>query len=1150
MLTLTLLGQVAIARDGEPLARFRSQTEIALLVYLAQTGQTHSREAVADLLWDASSTAQSLSNLRTALTRLRAHTADELLVTRKTIAMRPERRQAVDSVRLQSDLQAIGAPESPAAAQRLAAALRLYQGDFLAGFYLPGARRFNEWVVVEQEHLRQQVIAGLQRLITYALERPDPPLGIAAARQWLAIDELSETAHAQLIHLLALNGQVTAALAQGTRLVRLLGDELGIPPQPATVQLVERIKHGAISPALRKRGALAHNLPRELTPFIGRADERAALVERLLDPACPLVTLTGQGGIGKTRLARAAAREIAERAAEIFPDGIGFVALAEVDGQHAARDVVAAAIGAALKLSIQGDRSPAEQLLALLDSKSCLIILDNCEHLLDSDMPDLVIDLLLSGPGVHLLATSSIPLDLNSEFVMRVAGLRVPDDLAMSSGGAVDNDRPKPTAYDSVRLFAEYARRAGAPFGLTENAADHSNVTDVAAICRSLGGNPLAIKLAAAWAGQLPLASIAAAIAANLDLLATRQRDVPMRQRSMRAMFEYAWRLLGPAAQRTLARTSVFRGGFDQAAGVVVTGAAGTEIDRLVSHSLLERDAAGRYTVHELVREFAAEKLAHEDTPDQTGQSTESRVRQRHGAYYLNLLGNITLPGAQTEAAISAVQHDLDNVRRAWRWAVAGPHPAALAGAWRGLSTFFSRRSLFQEGEAAFANALAALPAASLAARATGWLQARLQIAQAGMLNSLTQYQEAAALARAVLAFATAHQDTLLVALGCLQWGTALYRQGFFDDALTQLGQGLATLISAQPAGELPVEADLRLRIAATLLEKGELAPARAELELALAIYRQVGLRTGEGDALTGLGWLEQRAMNLAAAQAHLTDALTIQRELNLQHGVTLTLINLANVHELQGDFSGAYNLRREALDVLERIDDRFHRSLLNHGLGVMLSRLGDYAQAHHYYERALALDREIGDSAGIAWTQNNLGLLYHHLGKFELALALHQDSLRIAREQGARTIEGLALSRVGQDLHALGRLAEALAALQAAIEIQQELHQTVWEIESTAELATTYLDGAQPEQALTLVDALLPRLKANRTLHGAREPFRVYWNCYSVLAANHDPRAAGLLAAAGDDLRGQADSIQDAALRRSFLENVPAHRLIMRAAA
>jgi predicted ATPase/DNA-binding SARP family transcriptional activator len=667
MLTLTLLGQVAIARDGQPLSRFRSQTEIALLVFLAQTGQSHSREAIADLLWDASSTAQSLSNLRTALARLRAHAADELLVTRKTIAMRPECRQAVDSVRLRSDLQVIAAPQFPAAAARLAAALRLYKGDFLAGFYLPGAPRFNDWVVVEQEYLRQQVIGGLQRLIAYALERPDIPLGIAVAQQWLTIDELSEPAHVQLMHLLALHGQVTAALAQGERLVRLLDDELGLAPQLATLQLVERIQKGGISPVLpptqRIQIALAHNLPRELTPFVGRAAERTALVERLLDPACPLVTLTGQGGVGKTRLALAAAKDLAARAAATFSDGIGFVSLAEVDGHNATRDVLAAAIGAALKLSFQGDCPPEEQLLAQLGPMSCLIILDNCEHLLDSVLPDLVIDLLHAGPGVHLLATSSIPLDLSSEFVMRVAGLPVPHELASAGNGAVVTDMPGMTTYDSVRLFVEYARRTGEPFQRTDNAAD---VADIAAICRHVDGNPLAIKLAAAWTGQMSLAGIAAAIAANLDFLATRQRDVPVRQRSMRTVFEYSWRLLGPAAQRALARVSVFRGGFDLAAGRFVTGADVSTIDQLVSHSLLECDAGGHYTVHELVRKFAAEKLAQEDAPDHSGLSAESRVRKRHDIYYLNLAGRSTLADGHPEVAVVAVQRNLDNVRRAW----------------------------------------------------------------------------------------------------------------------------------------------------------------------------------------------------------------------------------------------------------------------------------------------------------------------------------------------------------------------------------------------------------------------------------------------------------------------------------------------------
>jgi DNA-binding SARP family transcriptional activator len=163
MLTLTLLGQVAIARDGEPISGFRSQTEIALLVYMAQTGQVHTREALADLLWEANSTAQSLSNLRTALTRLRAHAADDLLVTRQTIAMRPESRAGVDSVLLQSELQSIAVPQSPDDAARLAAALRVYKGDFLAGFYLAGAPRFNDWAVVEQE--RMQMFLPYQTII-------------------------------------------------------------------------------------------------------------------------------------------------------------------------------------------------------------------------------------------------------------------------------------------------------------------------------------------------------------------------------------------------------------------------------------------------------------------------------------------------------------------------------------------------------------------------------------------------------------------------------------------------------------------------------------------------------------------------------------------------------------------------------------------------------------------------------------------------------------------------------------------------------------------------------------------------------------------------------------------------------------------------
>lgn len=1125
MFTLTLLGQVVVARHGKPISRFRSQAEIALLCYLAQTGQTHSREAVADRLWDASSTSQSLSNLRTVIARLRTHVREELLVTRKTIALRPESRQGVDSVRLQAGLRGVTTPTSRAGAMRLAATLRLYQGDFMAGFYLSNAPRFNEWVVVEQEHLRQQLFAGLQCLIAYAVEKPAPLLGIEAARQWISVDRFSERAHAHLIHLLALNNQRAAALRHYEQLIQLLEEELNLPPQPATLQLVERIREGKLvprssyTPALQ-RSRVPHNLPRELTPFVGRVQARAALVKRLLHPAYPLVTLTGEGGIGKTRLALAAARDIVASGSEHFPHGIGFVSLVELDGIGPVRDLMAAAIGEALNLSFSGEQRPADQLLTLLKSKRCLLLLDNFERLLDSEALDLIMALLQAGEGIHLLVTSRAPLDLNSEFVIRLAGLSIPDEDSPAERDLL--------AYDSLQLFAECAMRTGEVFHLAEH------VAEVSAICRYLHGVPLAIKLAATWVGRLSPAAIVDAITSNPDFLATTRRDVPRQQRSMRAVFDYSWQLLSPRAQRALAHASIFRGGFDHAAAREVIGGAASESEQLVAHSLLELDTSGRYTLHELVREFAAEKLAQDGVTE--------RVRARHGSYYLALLSELDHGGGQDEGRMRVVQANLDNVRRAWRWALAGPHLAAISSAWEGLSSFYMRYSLFQEGEEAFSAALKALDASARPSAKMGRIRACLQLARASHLNMLNRYTEAITLARAVCEVAGRQQDEGLLAQGRLQWGLACFRQGRFDEALIQLQAGLALARAARLA---PIEATLHWRIGTTLLEKGEMVEARTALERALMIYRTLGSRADEGYILGALGWLEQRAMNFDAAQTHLVTALAIQRDLGVQHGVSTTLINLANVHELQGEFDEAYLLRLEALEILETIDDHYQRSLVTHGLGMQLSQLGDYEQAQHYYNHSIAIAQEVGDLAGVAWAQNNLGLLHNHLGDYERALTLHQEALRLAYESGSQTIEGLALSRIGQDLHGLGQFTEACGALQEALHIQQALQQRIWALESSAELAMSYLALGQTEQALALVEPLLPHLP---TLSGAREPFRVYWNCYRVLAAQQDPRAHALLVASADKLWSQAARIQDPTLRHSFLQRVAVNRAILQA--
>jgi DNA-binding SARP family transcriptional activator/predicted ATPase/Tfp pilus assembly protein PilF len=1139
MLSLTLLGPLAVTRDGEPVDGFRSQTEIALLAYLAHTGQVQTRETMADLLWDASSTAQSLSNLRTVLSRLRKRVGDELVVTRKTVALRVEGGPLADSLRLQQNLRAIRAPGTVAEASQLAATLSTYGGDFLADFYLPGAPRFNDWVNGEQERLRRGVLGALEQLVTLALETSNPPLGIAAAEKWLGIDELDETAHAHLIHLLALNGQGIAALAHYDRLVRLLRDELGVDPEPETAALIVRVGRGDIVVVTPDRSTprpvLAHNLPRELTPFIGRTAERAVLVARLLDRAYPLVTVIGEGGMGKTRLALAAARYLIADGAplkSIFADGVWFVSLAGIDGQGAPREALAVAIGSALGLSFHGDRSPSDQLLMLIPAYSCLLVLDNFEHLLETDAPDLVVDLLRAGAGIDLLVTSRVPLDLSSEFVVRLGGLPIPEAGAMQPAG--NALRGEAEAFDCVRLFTDRASRTGQPFELGDC------VDDVVTICRSVAGAPLGIELAAARVGHMSCADIAASIASNLDFLATRQRDVPLRHRSMRAAFEYSWSLLNPGAQRTLAGASVFRGGFDEPAAAAILGVGAGELSQLVDHSLLERDAQERYVMHELLREFAADKRRVRDTLDE--QSGGADIVACHGHYYLALVGGLAEGSADSEALLVLAAADLDNVRRAWRWAVGGPHPSALATAWQGLWRFYMRRSLFQEGVEAFFAAQAALEDVGRTTAEHGSITMRLQVARASLLNVLNRYAEAIILAEAVLTYAEVESDAVLRAYAHLLWGTALFRQGHFVAAREHLERGLAESHDTDLGG---LEAELRRRLGTTLIEQAQIGRAREELERALTLYRGATNLVGEANLLGDLGWMEQRAHHPDVAHDYHTAALAIQRELDNRHGMTLALINLAGVCGMQRRFEQEIDHLRDARGNLERIDDRYHRSLVNHALGLAWSRVGAYDQAQPYYEQSIAIDLAVGDEAGLAWSHNNLGLLYNHLGDYDTALALHQEALATSQRLRVATTEGLAWSRIAQDLCALGRLDDSIAAFRSAIAIQIEHSQQVWLIESQAGLAHAYADAGRGDEALEQVEELLPQL-GDMTKQGAREPFRVYWNCYCVLQGAGDERAAAVLADARRELQRQANDIRDAALRDSYLHNIPSNRCIL----
>ena len=448
MLEITLLGEIVILLDGEPGTRIRGQKEIALLAYLAHTGQSYSREALGDLLWEARSTKQSLSNLRTALARLRKQVGDQLIVTRNGVSLPPAVHEQTDSVRMQAMLAGAGRERSQTGINILAQGLALYGGEFMAGFSLAQAPRFNDWLAVEQEHLRHIAMNGYRQLAGWQEEQGTFSAGVNTAQRWVAWDPLDETAQQQLMRLLVYDGRGSEALRVYEQYRDLLQLELAVPPAPATTALYHAIQDGSlVSPEILP--APRHNLPRALLPLFGRKKEIKKLTTYLANPDYPLISLTGPGGIGKTSLALAAGRQLLLEVQHPFKDGIWFFSFEEIENDTPEKigEEAAALLGPAMGLFFYGESDLWPQLLGQLASKNLLLILDDIEQFFNV-ASDLIVDLLEAGEDMHLLVISQTTLALGASIAFPLAGLQTP---AQISPQALNNE--------SVRLFAERAGR-------------------------------------------------------------------------------------------------------------------------------------------------------------------------------------------------------------------------------------------------------------------------------------------------------------------------------------------------------------------------------------------------------------------------------------------------------------------------------------------------------------------------------------------------------------------------------------------------------------------------------------------------------------------------------------------------------------------
>jgi DNA-binding SARP family transcriptional activator/predicted ATPase len=991
-LSISLLGTWQATLDGRPVTDLSTDKARALLAYLAvEADRPHRRDALAGLLWAESPHTKALQSLRQALSGLRRalgdtdHAVPFLLVSRETVQFNPDADFWLDV----AECTALSAASRAHAHRQVARCLpcmrrmeemaRLYGGSFLGGFFLADSTAFEEWASLRREHLQRLVMEALGCLVDYYERRGDVDQAIQLAYRQVQIEPWLEEAHRQLMHLLALAGRRSAALSQYRTCRRILAEELGVKPTAETTALYTEIKGqgaGADVSLYSVRPPPRYNVPPAATPFVGREEELAELAELLADPACRLVTLTGPGGIGKTRLAL----EVAAGQAGLFAHGITFVPLASLDSAH----LFASTLADALQLRLHSQGDPEQQLLDFLWEKALLLVLDSMEHLLEES--DFLSRMLRRAPGVILLVTSRERLNLREEWVYSVDGLAWPPDAA---AGGVE-------AYSSVALFVQTARRGHRKFALSDQEAPF-----VARICQMVQGMPLAVELAGAWIPVRTCEEVAREIEHNLDSLETTLRNMPARHRSLRAAFDHSWALLSETERAALRGLSLFQGGFEVEAAERVTGVSSRTLDALVDKSLLRRDGSGCYEMHRLIQQFAQEAL-HTDPAER--RSVEDRFCDYYSHFLHERLG--WLRGRRQAEALKVIAATIDNARLMWRLAGDCGDVEAMGRALSGLGTFYAIRCWNQEGARAFDAAAGRLSAALRAGHAQEHETGRRDIVLGQLLawhgffaHQLGQQRGAQGLLERSLDILGRYPCPLETAFSLYTLGQVrCHGQNEYREAERLLSDSLALYVAENDLYGRAQSLDGLGDVAA---RQGRHDEARGYYEEGLALRREIGDQWGISVSLGSLGGLAGRQGAYDEARRWFEESMALSRELDNPRGTAACLHNLSTVAYLQEDYPAAKRLRLETLDICRQIGYRWGIAGSLKSLGDVACRLGEHTEARRYLEESLGLLRADGDRRSQAYTLNSLGSLAHTMGESQESRRYFQQALEAAMEIG-----------------------------------------------------------------------------------------------------------------------------------------------------
>jgi predicted ATPase len=738
-----------------------------------------------------------------------------------------------------------------------------------------------------------------------------------------------EYGHRQMMRLMAHSGEFSAALRQYEQCRTILANELDIGPSIATTTLYERIKVAMSLPA--------HNLPPQATAFIGREEEAATIIDSLVDPDCRLLTLIGVGGIGKSRLAVEVAQRMGTEDFRPFLHGIAFVPLAGVERQ----DLIAA-IGTGLGIALNGQQPVERQLLSYLRDMDLLLLLDNYEHLLPET--SLLAAILREAPAVKVLVTSRERLNLQEEWLFEVDGLPYPLE------GQVNLSEVDLSEHAALHLFITCAQRVQRTISLATSGSE------VTAICHLVQGMPLALELAAARLRNLTPEKVLEELERGLDILTAETRNASRRHASLRAAFDISWVGLSAQERKALSQLSLFRSGFTRRTASEVAGATLPVLNRLSNKSLIRLMPSGRYEMHELIRQYAAEKLAEDPVFEDT-------IREEYIRYYGTFLHQREQKLMETDQVetLREITPELDNIRQAWRWAVERNHLTFLDQSLWTVAFFYELRGWYPEALDQMERTLKKLPLLTAANFSYSRIWIRLNLFHSYFLFRIGRPIESQTILEKISLQLHDLGDDRDLAWAKFTMGHVLADLDDVKGAITALEEGVDI---CRMAGLVWLEAFLVARTAFFLARVSDgdrqiQAKVRQLEKYALDIGRQLDNPWVQNIVNISCSRLAVYRGEYDASELLDQRALAAARRIENLWGIGVALFYLGLDKYLQGDTEASWEYYEEGRQIIHRSGDMQLEAVLVSAMGELARFQEDFGKACQCYQQGIEICKE-----------------------------------------------------------------------------------------------------------------------------------------------------------------------------------------------